>query len=748
MFNTFIFNTNLTPTHPIILLICNSMMCYIYMITILKSSMNSKSSSDITGVQTLVKMSLNWMTSKRLISIQEAVHEIDRLGLTLCSEVITYVSIQSCTKLRKSSDPKPNDLVYRYASRADEFTQLSLDEYFYQVWCKEKFMVDEDSDRPMNRILIARGLNCKPRHPIDFDYARGMLIMHKPWSFKNPLNMRDKQKTVKTFQQMLHDRVVPTNVWTEYMRAVRYAQERKLEMVAKKGMIQADVNIDDFDEEERDQHLNWIHSSQRTEDKSNPVLGDNMDVDIGLQVDWSKNEFTGVRDLTIDGLEYCTSLREQRSKINNDENAPVLIPTKSDGSSYSIDDLSDEQRVIVLATIDTVVKFLTNDVDYKPLRATITGMGGCGKSLVINTIISIVRELTQSNDTVQVAAPSGSAAYSVKGCTLHSLLGINVQVPWASLNDERKKQLSFRLKELLVLMIDERSMLNSHVTFGAEEHVRVCAYNGHNSNERWGGVPVVLLFGDDYQLPPIDKKGAINGFHKFHNNNRPETMTARNKNNQICDYEGCSILIEMMTEEVFMLTKNFRTADKEDSELLNRMRVGEQTIQDADRLMNLHISNYSSSFTERIEDDSKTLFAFAKREGMNKKNIDSLVKTHKRLGVPIARLRCQFGSNIRSDAPGHVSHFFGKKILFTLDVCVGAHVSLETANIDPNSGLYVGAIGKVIDIVYDENNSTGPNGAAGKTHLPKYIIVDFPTHTPPSNMEVWDRNNPTVSESF
>ncbi len=81
-------------------------------------------------------MSLNWMTSKRLISIQEAVHEIDRLGLTLCSEVIMYVSIMSCTKLRKSAASKPNDLVYRYASRSDEYSQLSLDEYFYQVWCK------------------------------------------------------------------------------------------------------------------------------------------------------------------------------------------------------------------------------------------------------------------------------------------------------------------------------------------------------------------------------------------------------------------------------------------------------------------------------------------------------------------------------------------------------------------------------------------------------------------------------------
>jgi hypothetical protein len=70
---------------------------------------HSSNSDDISGVDTLVKMSLNWMTSKRLISIQEAVHEIDRLSLTLCSDDTTSVSLLSCAKLRKSSERKQRD---------------------------------------------------------------------------------------------------------------------------------------------------------------------------------------------------------------------------------------------------------------------------------------------------------------------------------------------------------------------------------------------------------------------------------------------------------------------------------------------------------------------------------------------------------------------------------------------------------------------------------------------------------------
>jgi hypothetical protein len=68
-------------------------------------------------------------------------------------------------------------------------------------------------------------------------------------------------------------------------------------------------------------------------------------------------------------------------------------------------------------------------------------------------------------------------------------------------------------------------------------------------------------------------------------------------------------------------------------------------------------------------------------------------------------------------------------------------VCLETANIDPIVGLFVGAIGTVVDIIYD--NSVGPNNEP-KHHLPKYIVVDFPSFKPRPGQEVWDEYNPTV----
>jgi hypothetical protein len=65
------------------------------------------------------------------------------------------------------------------------------------------------------------------------------------------------------------------------------------------------------------------------------------------------------------------------------------------------------------------------------------GCGGTGKSFIINTIMSIVRNMTQMNDTVEGGAPSGVAAYNVQGTTLHHLLVINVSRPEDNLQVQR-----------------------------------------------------------------------------------------------------------------------------------------------------------------------------------------------------------------------------------------------------------------------------------------------------------------------
>ena len=57
-------------------------------------------------------------------------------------------------------------------------------------------------------------------------------------------------------------------------------------------------------------------------------------------------------------------------------------------------------------------------------RLTMSGAGGSGKSVLINTIASVVRKAFGRSDAVHVCGPTGSAAFNAGGVTMHRLFGI------------------------------------------------------------------------------------------------------------------------------------------------------------------------------------------------------------------------------------------------------------------------------------------------------------------------------------
>ncbi len=64
-------------------------------------------------------------------------------------------------------------------------------------------------------------------------------------------------------------------------------------------------------------------------------------------------------------------------------------------------------------------------------------------------------------------------------------------------------------------------------------------------------------------------------------------------------------------------------------------------------------------------------------------------------------------------------------------------------NILPEIGLYNGAIGTVIEIVY-KSRPVGPNDKE-HCHLPDYVVVDFPNLKLPRDIPPWNQNHKTVS---
>jgi hypothetical protein len=248
--------------------------------------------------------------------------------------------------------------------------------------------------------------------------------------------------------------------------------------------------------------------------------------------------------------------------------------------------------------------------------------------------------MTQQNDTIQVGAPTGAAAFNVQGSTLHCLLGINVSHTEELLHDTTREQLKSRLTNLLCLMIDEQSMLSSIILAITERNVRECAFKGQNSKEIWVG-PVVLLFGDDSQLFPIIDKGAIQGYSRM-NNKSQQTPTTRLTSTQLLCQHGTYIFPQIMSETVFALDKNYRVKNNESRDLLGRLRIGEPIHKDAEKLSNLHLIYYDEGFKSYLENNKKTMWLFAKNADKELKNQEMLIHTSKHKNNPIARLDCTY----------------------------------------------------------------------------------------------------------
>lgn len=691
------------------------------------------------------------MSGQRTVSIQEAVHMIDGQDLVLSSDTVTHVSLHQGATLKKENDKESKDIISKYRNRPSKYHHLSLEEYFYKVFCRETLNdKDKNADRTEYRMLVPKGMKCKPVYPATFEYARGMLIMHKPWSEEEPLTdlLEDEKKTIQTFQQMVDKLELPSSVIAQYICAMKYKHQKRLEIIANQGTNEP-VDFSKMSERQKEEYIAYQHISHFTDNKEHDRTMDGMNVDIGTHYDWTTTTFSGKRNLTKDGSEWMqytrdcfyTAASSQASAKTN-----IIIPTQRNGKPYCVDE-SPEQSQIVYTAVETIIKFLNNDPSYKPMRATIIGCGGTGKSFIINTIIAMVRRLTSCNDTVQVAAPSGAAAFNVQGSTIHRLLSVNVNKPHKELPDKTRERLKKQLERLLVLIIDERSMVSSKVLAAAERNTRQCIYKGQNSNEIWGGLPVVLFFGDDYQLMPIAEAGAIQSYASIKQGN-DQHVTDKMKDTQLLAYKGGILFTEVMTENVYCLTKNYRVKCKKFRELLERVRLGKPSKQDAESIMNLHLFRYedNTEFISSLENSDKTMHLYTNNADKDAKNVEKLVQTSRTRNVPIARLDCWYDTvKLQNGSENRVikSHF--DKTMFTdhTDLCIGARVAINKVNFLPEVGLYNGSIGTIIDIVY-QTSSVGPNDKE-HNHLPDYVVVDFPNLNLPPHIKPWDELNKTVS---
>lgn len=192
----------------------------------------------------------------------------------------------------------------------------------------------------------------------------------------------------------------------------------------------------------------------------------------------------------------------------------------------------------------------------------LTGCGGTGKSYLTRKLITHCEP-----DTYAISASTGIAAVNIDGKTLHKTLGIGIGPKkdesfekfedWLETGPMKRRHLAVvkRFKHRHILFIDEISMVDERLFDFVEFRLRKIKGN----DLPFGGIQLVVI-GDFLQLEPVEK-------------NLLEPRFA---------FE--SQAWEKANFETIYLKKVFRQEDKDFVELLARVRTGEQTPQDIEKL--------------------------------------------------------------------------------------------------------------------------------------------------------------------
>lgn len=186
----------------------------------------------------------------------------------------------------------------------------------------------------------------------------------------------------------------------------------------------------------------------------------------------------------------------------------------------------------------------------------ITGKAGTGKS----TLLMHFRNTTPKP--IAVVAPTGVSAVNIGGQTIHSFFGWGPDITMDKikmLRGDKKKVVG----NLSTLVIDEVSMVRADIMDCIDQSLRM----NRGRDEPFGGVQMIF-FGDLFQLSPIVTRDEREAFSSHYTS--PYFFSSRVFDS--CEYE------------IIELEKIYRQKNQEFIDLLGRIRNGNPTTADLDKL--------------------------------------------------------------------------------------------------------------------------------------------------------------------
>ena len=372
---------------------------------------------------------------------------------------------------------------------------------------------------------------------------------------------------------------------------------------------------------------------------------------------------------------------------SNDQEELLVKRISNDEYRKLVRSLNEKQRQFFYHVLHSVK---TSD---DPLRLFLSGGAGVGKSTVTNALYeALIRYLNsiagENPDEINVikAAPTGKAAFNIKGNTLHAAFKIpaNKGFEYCALDSDRLNTIRAKLRKLKVLFIDEISMVGSGMFNFLNQRLQQIMGN----KEPFGGITVITV-GDLFQLKPVFDRWI------FEN---PNTCYGALASNLWADLFTLFELTDIMRQK----------DDKQFAELLNRLREGKHFEQDIQCLKRRLLDTAPGRENYPME----TTHLFTTNASVNAHNNSMYAKCQsdkcqiKAIDIVVGDISDDLKKKMKNKIPDDPTKTMG--LYSVTQIATNAKYDLTT-NVDVTDGLTNGAECVIKCIDYRVENSSRPS---------------------------------------
>ena len=625
----------------------------------------------------------------RELSAQEAVYRLLSIPMKQLSRSVVFVNtnrkneriavLKSNESLSQLDDSDTNvfqkSLIDRYQHRPRELQSMCLAEFAAKYVVKYERNDGEcdalpasESNTTSTWITLTDGFGKMNKRKIEAvirfrkhnkesdpsNWYRAKLMLYYPWYNEHT----DLLGGYSSYAE--HYRHVSTDVHTNESKYTK-----------------ADIEDVDVDEDGPPEHL-WSNIAPSTEEGRAQSMAEGVE----QLTELSQQDLRDNQAILTSG---ASALHVRFEGASNCQEIPA------DQYRQYLRELNEQQRSIVMFHRNwckkTVIA-LKEGKPVEPYHVFLSGPGGVGKSHVIKLIHSDTLKflklsgIFEPDDViVLLTAPTGVAAFNISGMTLHSalLLGRSKYSGFQPLSHERLNSLRSKLSRLMLVIIDEVSMVGSNMLL--EIHKRLQQIKGVSDDAVFGGVSI-LAVGDLYQLPPVAQA--------------PLFSTVSDSYAQL--YGSGSLWVDEF--QMIELTEVMRQrGDSPFSELLCRVRTNSCTSDDIDTLKSRIIQSDAGSYP------TQALHVYRLNVDVDSRNalmLDNLAPQSEQYTIKARDARAGQTTHISlsaiSDKRSETGGLHG-----IVKLAIGARVMLTT-NVDVSDGLVNGARGEVVHVVTNSDD--------------------------------------------